>query len=139
MELQPLASAISALRKGDFSVRLPEDDPATAEIARDYNAHVETMLAMHAELRRIAEEIGTTGYFGGQAELPGLEGAWKELADDINVASRNLTIQIRAASMVIGKKLNGETCRLTLEAQGETQTLFDLINRIEENRQPAGV
>ena len=139
MELQPLETAMLALAKGDFSIRLPEDDPETATFAKAYNAHVEQMTAMHAEINRVSEEMGTLGWFGCQAEVPALEGTWKDMTDNVNVAARNLTIQVRAASMVIEKKLNGETCRLTLEAQGETQKLFDHINRIEERQQPAAV
>ncbi|AIE84471.1 hypothetical protein [Fimbriimonas ginsengisoli] len=127
MECSELASALRSLREGDLSVRLDDNDPA----GQEYNRLVSQLAEMNGEIRRICNEIGVQGYFGGQAELPDLRGDWEALVKDVNLAGYNLTLQMRVIAKVAAAKAAGDmSMRITLPATGETQAAFDAINAI---------
>src|SRR5438105_160498 len=84
LDSQQLLDALTALKNGQLSVLLPEDQPGVAgQIARVYNAYVQQMRELTAEANRIAREV-REGMFGGQMEVPGASGAWQELMDNVN-------------------------------------------------------
>jgi HAMP domain-containing protein len=108
---------------------MDESDTETADVAGEYNQLVDQLSRMKEEICRVCDEMGLDGRFGGQAEVPEAEGAWKEMVDAVNVSSRNLTIQIRTVAMVSKAKLDGENDTIiTAPATGEMHELFQTIN-----------
>jgi methyl-accepting chemotaxis protein len=83
------------------------------------------------ELKRLTQELGTEGVLGGQIELSGAEGDWRQLVEHINTMSANLTTQIRAIADVVEAAANGDYSRqLVVAASGETARLRDAVNRL---------
>ncbi|MEZ0327239.1 MAG: hypothetical protein ACAH95_15180 [Fimbriimonas sp.] len=135
MDNTQLISALRSLREGDLDVRLSD----TAEVAKEFNLLAEHLSKVNAETRRICREIGIDSRLGGQAEVPQARGEWHELVTELNRAARNLTIHIRASSMVAAKRSEGDfETILTAPATGEMLELFNAINSIGPDRQPVG-
>jgi nitrate/nitrite-specific signal transduction histidine kinase len=83
--LQRLLAGLSAVRSGDFSTRLPAvDDPLMGEIASVFNGMNDQLALFTSEVTRVAREVGTEGRLGGQAQVPGVGGTWKDLTDSVN-------------------------------------------------------
>jgi signal transduction histidine kinase/HAMP domain-containing protein len=81
----------------------------------------------------VAREVGTEGRLGGQAQVPGVAGTWKDLTDNVNLMASNLTDQVRGISQVVTSVANGDLSRkLLLVARGEIATLADTINNMTE-------
>ncbi len=138
MDNSRIASALRSLREGDLDVRLPEADPETGDVAREYNLLVEQLAEINREIGRICQEIGVQSRLGGTAEVPGAAGAWQQLLSEVNHTSRTLTIQIRGISLVASAKAAGDSDTiLTAPAAGEMQELFKSLNAIGVDRQPA--
>ena len=99
--LQQLLAGLSAVRSGDFSTRLPAaGDPLMDEIASVFNGMNDQLALFTSEVTRVAREVGTEGRLGGQAEVPGLAGTWKDLTDSVNSMAGNLTGQVRDVARV---------------------------------------
>ena len=126
-----LLSVLTAIKQGDFSRRLPTDQKGAAgAMAETLNTLLGRLEAFAAEMNRITVEV-TEGYFGGQAEVDGLSGTWKELIDNLNVMSATLTDQVRDISQVTEGIVDGNPSRrVTVNARGETLLLKDLVNRL---------
>ena len=100
-QMQQLLAGLTAVRGGDFSIRLPEGaDPLMNEIAAVFNAMNEQFGVLTSEVTRVAREVGTEGRLGGQAEVPGVGGTWKDLTDNVNSMANNLTSQVRNIAQV---------------------------------------
>ena len=81
----------------------------------------------------MAREVGTEGKLGGQAEVPGVAGTWKDLTDNVNVMAANLTEQVRGIVKVVTAVANGElTQKLTVNAKGEVAALAETINNMTD-------
>src|SRR5690606_25617587 len=81
----------------------------------------------------VAREVGTAGKLGGQAEVPGVAGTWKDLTDNVNVMAANLTNQVRGIVKVVTAVANGDlTQKLTVESKGEVAALADTINSMTD-------
>src|SRR5204862_713864 len=81
------------------------------------------------EVTRVAREVGTEGKLGGQAQVKGVSGTWKDLTDSVNSMAGNLTSQVRGIAKVVTAVANGELKqKLTVEAKGEIAALADTIN-----------
>ena len=79
-QMQQLLAGLTAVRGGDFSIRLPEGaDPLMNDIAAVFNAMNEQLGVFTSEVTRVAREVGTEGRLGGQAEVPAVAGTWKDL------------------------------------------------------------
>src|SRR5436190_22614108 len=90
---------------------------------------VDQLSSFAAEVTRVAREVGTEGKLGGQAEVKGVSGTWKDLTDNVNFMARNLTSQVRGIASVVTAVANGDLDRkLTLEAKGEIAALAETIN-----------
>ena len=84
-------------------------------------------------MTRVAREVGTEGKLGGQAEVPGVAGTWKDLTDNVNVMAANLTDQVRGIVKVVTAVANGDLRqKLTVEAKGEVAALADTINNMTD-------
>ena len=131
---EQMLQALQALRNGDLSVRLPFGLNGTAgEVATTFNELVDMLSSLALEVTRITCEIGTEGRFGGQAEVKGLGegGIWKEMTNNINVMSANLTNQLRDMNNLTRAAVSGDVShRVTVGAEGETLLLKNNINAL---------
>ena len=119
--LQRLLAGLTAVRSGDFSTRLPAaDDPLMDEIAAVFNGMNEQLALVTSEVTRVAREVGTEGRLGGQAEVPGLAGTWKDLTDSVNSMAGNLTGQVRDVAQVATAVAKGDLGqKITVDVKGE--------------------
>src|SRR5947209_7352515 len=86
-----------------------------------------------AEVTRVAKEVGTEGKLGGQAEVKGVSGTWKDLTDNVNFMAGNLTTQVRGIVKVVTAVANGDLDqKFVLEAKGEVAALADTINSMTD-------
>ena len=129
-QMQQLLAGLTAVRGGDFSIRLPEGaDPLMNEIAAVFNAMNEQLGVFTSEVTRVAREVGTEGQLGGQAEVPAVAGTWKDLTDSVNAMAGNLTGQVRAIAQVTTAVARGDLSqKISVEAKGEVATLAETIN-----------
>src|SRR3989449_11662529 len=90
---------------------------------------VDQLNSFASEVTRVAREVGTEGKLGGQAQVKGVAGTWKDLTDNVNLMAANLTDQVRGIARVVTAVANGDLRgKLTLEAKGEIAALADTIN-----------
>src|SRR6185437_9906976 len=103
------------------------------ELKNTINALVDQLRAFAAEVTRVAREVGTEGKLGGQAEVAGISGTWKDLTDNVNLMASNLTSQVRGIVRVVTAVATGDLSqRLVLEARGEIAALADTINAMTD-------
>ncbi|WP_411287975.1 response regulator, partial [Phenylobacterium sp.] len=97
------------------------------------NTMVDQLNGFASEVTRVAREVGTEGKLGGQAQVPGVAGTWKDLTDNVNSMAANLTGQVRGIADVVTSVAMGDLKRkLTLDAKGEIASLADTINGMIE-------
>src|SRR5437870_1791307 len=93
----------------------------------------DTLQAFANEVTRVAREVGTEGKLGGQAEVKGVSGTWKDLTDNVNFMASNLTGQVRNIAGVATAVARGDlTQKITVEAKGEVAALADTINSMTD-------
>src|SRR2546429_8824366 len=96
---------------------------------------VDQLNAFAAEVSRVAREVGTEGKLGGQAQVKGVGGVWKDLTENVNSMAANLTAQVRNIADVTTAVAKGDLSKkITAEAKGEILELKNTINRSEERR-----
>jgi HAMP domain-containing protein/signal transduction histidine kinase len=129
-QMEQLLTGLTAVRGGDFSIRLPAgQDALMNEIAAVFNAMNEQLGVFTSEVTRVAREVGTEGQLGGQAEVPAVAGTWKDLTDSVNAMAGNLTGQVRAIAQVTTAVARGDLSqKISVEAKGEVATLAETIN-----------
>src|SRR5215475_4226484 len=115
--LQQLLAGLSAVRSGDFSTRLPANgDPLMDEIATVFNGMNDQFALFTSEVTRVAREVGTEGKLGGQAQVPGVSGTWRDLTDSVNAMAGNLTSQVRSIAQVATAVADGDLSqKITVE------------------------
>ena len=130
-----IARVISAVAKGDLTQSMPMDVDGRAlkgefyRTARVVNTMVEQLNSFSGEVTRVAREVGTEGRLGGQAEVKGVSGVWRDLTDSVNSMAKNLTLQVRNISQVTSAVAAGDlTTKITVDARGEIQELKSTIN-----------
>ncbi len=128
--LQRLLTGLTAVRSGDFSTRLPAaDDPLMDEIAAVFNGMNEQLALVTSEVTRVAREVGSEGRLGGQAEVPGLAGSWKDLTNSVNSMAGNLTGQVRDVARVATAVAKGDLGqKITVDVRGEMLELKNTLN-----------
>src|SRR5204863_2649630 len=98
-------------------------------IGTTVNAMVEQLSSFADEVTRVAREVGTEGQLGGQAEVRGVSGTWKDLTDSVNNMASNLTDQVRNIAQVTTAVANGDLSqKIEVEAKGEFLELDETIN-----------
>ena len=129
-QLKMLLEALEAIRKGDLTQRLTKErNDIFGDIADSYNGTVESLSTFSSEVTRVAKEVGTDGKLGGQAQVPGVSGTWKELTDNVNAMAGSLTTQVRNITEVTKAVAQGNLNeKITVEAQGEILDLKKTIN-----------
>jgi signal transduction histidine kinase/HAMP domain-containing protein len=129
-QMQQLLAGLTAVRGGDFSIRLPAgQDALMNDIAAVFNAMNEQLGVFTSEVTRVAREVGTEGQLGGQAEVPAVAGTWKDLTDSVNAMAGNLTGQVRAIAQVTTAVAKGDLSqKISVEARGEILELKSTVN-----------
>src|SRR6266436_1237659 len=128
--LQRLLEGLTAVRGGDFSTRLPHTgDPLMDEIATVFNSMTDQLALFTSEVTRVAREVGTDGKLGGQAQVPGVGGTWRDLTDSVNFMAGNLTSQVRNIALVTTAVAQGDLSKkIDVDARGEILELKTTIN-----------
>jgi HAMP domain-containing protein/CheY-like chemotaxis protein/signal transduction histidine kinase len=129
-QVRDIATVTTAVANGDLTRKITVDVKGELlELKRTINTMVDQLNAFAAEVTRVAREVGTEGVLGGQAEVRGVSGVWRDLTDSANLMARNLTEQVRGIARVVTAVANGDLDqKLTLAAKGEIATLVDTIN-----------
>ncbi|HLV89316.1 MAG TPA: HAMP domain-containing protein [Candidatus Sulfotelmatobacter sp.] len=133
-QVRNIAEVTTAVARGDLSRKITVDVKGEIlELKNTINTMVDQLNAFAAEVTRVAREVGTEGKLGGQAEVPGVAGTWKDLTDNVNVMAANLTEQVRGIVKVVTAVANGElTQKLTVNAKGEVAALAETINNMTD-------
>src|SRR6201981_499811 len=128
--LEQLLAGLTAVRGGNFSTRLaPTGDPLVDEIAAVFNRMVDQLDQFTSEVTRVAREVGTEGKLGGQANVPGVSGTWKDLTESVNAMAGNLTWQVRSIAQVATAVAKGDlTRKIDVDARGEILELKTTLN-----------
>src|SRR5690606_15934343 len=93
------------------------------------NSLTDTLRVFAEEVTRVAREVGTEGKLGGQADVPGVAGTWKDLTDNVNSMASNLTNQVRNIAQVSTAVARGDLSqKITVDAQGEILELKNTVN-----------
>ncbi|MFE2479050.1 HAMP domain-containing protein [Streptomyces sp. NPDC059389] len=133
-ELRRLLAGLTAVRDGDFRTRLPDtSDGLLGEIATVFNGMADQLSLVTSEVTRVARQVGTEGALGGQADVPGVGGAWLDLTDSVNFMAGNLTDQVRSIAQVATAVAEGDLSqKITVTARGEILELKETINTMVE-------
>ena len=131
-QVRNIAEVTTAVARGDLSRKISVDVKGEIlELKNTINTMVDQLRAFAAEVTRVAREVGTEGKLGGQAEVPGVAGTWKDLTDSVNVMAANLTDQVRGIVKVVTAVADGNLRqKLTVEAKGEVAALAETINNM---------
>ena len=133
-QVRNIAEVTTAVARGDLSRKITVDVKGEIlELKNTINTMVDQLNAFAAEVTRVAREVGTEGKLGGQAQVPGVAGTWKDLTDNVNVMAANLTEQVRGIVKVVTAVANGDlTQKLTVNAKGEVAALAETINNMTD-------
>ncbi|MFE7856426.1 HAMP domain-containing protein [Streptomyces sp. NPDC057403] len=129
-QVRDIAQVATAVAKGDLSQKI--DVPARGEILQlkeTVNTMVDQLSSFAAEVTRVAREVGSEGRLGGQAQVPGVGGVWRDLTDSVNFMAGNLTSQVRNIAQVTTAVAQGDLSqKITVDARGEILELKNTIN-----------
>ena len=129
-QVRNIAEVATAVALGDLSKKITVDvSGEILQLKETINTMVDQLNAFAAEVTRVAREVGTDGKLGGQAEVPGVAGTWKDLTDSVNSMAGNLTSQVRNISEVATAIADGDLSRkITVDVQGEILQLKQTLN-----------
>jgi len=131
-QVRNIAKVTTAVAKGDLSQKITVDAKGEIlELKNTINIMVDQLNSFAAEVTRVAKEVGTEGKLGGQADVKGVSGVWKDLTDNVNFMASNLTKQVRGIVKVVTAVANGNLQqKFVLEAKGEVAALAETINNM---------
>ena len=131
-QVRNIADVTTAVANGDLSRKITVDVRGEIlELKNTINTMVDQLSSFASEVTRVAKEVGTEGKLGGQAEVKGVAGTWKDLTDNVNAMAGNLTVQLRDVSKVATAIAGGDlTQQITVEARGEILQIKDVINKM---------
>src|SRR6266550_247263 len=129
-QVRNIAEVATAIAGGDLSKKITVDVRGEMLLLKDtLNTMVEQLRSFAAEVTRVAREVGTDGRLGGQADVPGVAGTWKDLTDNVNLLAANLTTQVRNIAEVTTAVARGDLSRkITVDVKGEILELKNTIN-----------
>ncbi|HTR28793.1 MAG TPA: HAMP domain-containing protein [Puia sp.] len=129
-QVRNIAEVTTAVAKGDLSRKITVDVKGEIlELKNTINTMVDQLNSFGSEVTRVAREVGSEGKLGGQADVPGVGGTWKDLTDSVNKMAGNLTAQVRNIAEVTTAVANGDLSRkITVDVQGEILELKNTIN-----------
>ncbi|HEY3821109.1 MAG TPA: HAMP domain-containing protein [Polyangiaceae bacterium] len=133
-QVRNIAEVTTAVARGDLSRKITVDVKGEIlELKNTINTMVDQLRSFASEVTRVAREVGTEGKLGGQADVPGVAGTWKDLTDSVNFMAANLTNQVRGIVRVVTAVATGNLRqKLTVEAKGEVAALADTINNMTD-------
>ena len=139
-QVREIAQVTTAVAYGDLSQKITVNARGeVAQLAETINAMTETLRTFADEVTRAASEVGTEGVLGGQAQVPGAAGIWKDLTDSVNSAFRNLTAQVRDIAQVTTAVANGDLSqKVTVDVSGEMQELKNTVNTMVDQLRSFG-
>jgi PAS domain S-box-containing protein len=131
-QVRNIAEVTTAVAQGDLSKKITVDVRGEIlELKNTINTMVDQLNAFASEVTRVAREVGTEGKLGGQADVRGVGGTWKDLTDSVNLLAANLTTQVRAIGEVVTAVTRGDLSRsIQVEASGELEVLKDDLNEM---------
>ncbi|WP_459738837.1 HAMP domain-containing protein [Streptomyces sp. E-15] len=133
-QVRDIALVTTAVAKGDLSRKVTVHVAGEMlELKNTVNTMVDQLSSFSSEVTRVAREVGTEGILGGQAQVPGVDGVWKELTDSVNTMAGNLTAQVRGISQVTTAVASGDLSqKVTVPARGEVAQLAETVNQMTE-------
>src|ERR1700741_5418339 len=133
-QVRNIAEVATAVAQGDLSKKITVNvSGEILQLKETINTMVDQLNAFAGEVTRVAREVGTDGKLGGQAQVPGVAGTWKDLTDNVNVMAANLTEQVRGIVKVVTAVANGDLSqKLTVNAKGEVAALAETINNMTD-------
>ena len=133
-QVRSIAEVTTAVARGDLSRKITVDVRGEIlELKDTINTMVDQLNAFAWEVTRVAREVGTEGKLGGQAQVPGVAGTWKDLTDNVNLMAGNLTAQVRNIAEVATAIANGDLSKkITVDVRGELLLLKDTLNTMVE-------
>ncbi len=134
-QVRGIAKVVTAVANGDLNQKLlVEAKGEIAELANTINSMTETLATFADQVTTVAREVGVEGKLGGQANVPGAAGTWRDLTDNVNRLAANLTTQLRAIADVATAVTEGDLTRsIQVEARGEVAFVKDNINEMIRN------
>jgi signal transduction histidine kinase/DNA-binding response OmpR family regulator/HAMP domain-containing protein len=134
-QVRNIAGVTTAVANGDLTKKITVDARGEIlELKSTINTMVDQLSSFGAEVTRVAREVGTEGKLGGQAQVKGVSGTWRDLTQNVNQLATTLTTQLRAIAEVSTAVTQGDLTRqITVEAEGEVAELKDNINQMIEN------
>ncbi|HEX8641866.1 MAG TPA: HAMP domain-containing protein, partial [Allosphingosinicella sp.] len=129
-QVRNIAEVTTAVASGDLSKKITVDVKGEIlELKNTINTMVDQLNAFASEVTRVAREVGTEGKLGGQAQVPGVGGTWKDLTDNVNMMAANLTGQVRNIAEVTTAVASGDLSKkITVDVKGEILELKNTIN-----------
>src|SRR6202044_80695 len=129
-QVRNIAEVTTAVAKGDLSRQITVDVKGEIlELKKTINTMVDQLNSFSSEVTRVAREVGTEGKLGGQAQVKGVGGTWKDLTDSVNQMASNLTGQVRNIAEVTTAVAKGDLSKkITVDVQGEMLELKITIN-----------
>src|SRR6185503_4790719 len=129
-QVRNIAEVTTAIANGDLSQKITVDVAGEIlEMKRTINTLVDRLSSFASEVTRVAREVGSEGILGGQAEVAGVSGTWKDLTDSVNFMASNLTGQVRNIALVTTAVANGDLSKkITVDVKGEILELKNTIN-----------
>jgi CheY-like chemotaxis protein/signal transduction histidine kinase/HAMP domain-containing protein len=129
-QVRNIADVTTAVARGDLTRKITVDVKGEIlELKNTINTMVDQLSSFASEVTRVAREVGTEGVLGGQANVPGVAGTWKDLTDSVNFMAGNLTSQVRNIADVTTAVANGDLSRkITVDVKGEVLELKNTIN-----------
>ncbi len=133
-QVRNIAEVTTAVARGDLSKKITVDVKGEIlELKNTINVMVDQLSSFASEVTRVAREVGTEGKLGGQAQVEGAAGTWKDLTDNVNFMAANLTAQVRGIAGVVSAVANGDLKKkLTVAARGEIAALANTINEMTD-------
>jgi HAMP domain-containing protein len=129
-QVRNIAEVTTAVARGDLSRKITVDVKGEIlELKNTINTMADQLNAFASEVTRVAREVGTEGKLGGQAQVPGVAGTWKDLTDNVNFMASNLTAQVRNIAEVATAIAGGDLSKkITVDVRGEMLLLKDTLN-----------
>src|SRR5262249_1321535 len=129
-QVRNIAQVTTAVARGDLSRKITVDVRGEIlELKDTFNTMVDQFNSFASEVKRVAREGGTEGKLGGQAQVPGVAGTWKDLTDSVNFMASNLTAQVRNIADVATAIAGGDLSKkITVNVSGEILQLKETIN-----------
>ncbi|WP_084715230.1 HAMP domain-containing protein [Streptacidiphilus rugosus] len=129
-QVRNIAEVTTGVARGDLSKKITVDARGEIlELVTTVNTMVDQLSVFADEVTRVARQVGTEGILGGQARVKGVEGIWRDLAENVNGMASNLTFQVRNIAQVATAVAGGDLSKkITIDAQGEVAALADTLN-----------